>query len=79
MPAKKTARKTVAAEPKAAKTAKKKTAPRKTAARAKKSGPSTDEIATAAYLNYRKRIEHGIPGNHESDWIQAEQELSGDS
>jgi hypothetical protein len=38
--------------------------------------PSTDEIAKAAYLNYRRRIENDLPGSHESDWLEAERQLS---
>lgn len=57
-------------EPKPAKKAAKKTA------RVAKAGPSTDEIAEAAYLNYRRRVEDGLSGNHESDWLRAEEQLS---
>jgi len=42
----------------------------------RKSGPSTDEIAEAAYLIYRRRTEQGLPGSHETDWLEAEQELT---
>ncbi|MGC4016328.1 MAG: DUF2934 domain-containing protein [Luteolibacter sp.] len=69
--AKKTAKKAAASPgdgPKMVKKAVKKTA------RAK-SGPSTDEIAEAAYLNYRRRVEQGLEGNHEEDWLKAEEEL----
>lgn len=41
-----------------------------------KPGPSTDQIAAAAYLNYRRRVDEGLPGNHEGDWLKAEQELA---
>ena len=41
-----------------------------------KAGPSTDEIAEAAYLNYRRRVEEGLDGNHQEDWLKAEQSLS---
>jgi len=34
--------------------------------------PSLDAIAKAAYLNYRRRIENGMPGNSQSDWLEAE-------
>lgn len=69
--AKKAAKKAVkskdAAEPRASKRAAKPvTKPR----------PSTDEIAKAAYLNYRRRIENDLPGSHESDWLEAERQLS---
>ncbi len=45
--------------------------PRKTA----KKGPSTDDIAKSAYLNYRRRVENNIPGDHEHDWLEAEKQL----
>ena len=48
--------------------------PRKTAKKAAK-GPTTDDIAKSAYLNYRRRVENNIPGNHESDWLEAENQL----
>ena len=50
-------------------------APRKTAKKAAKKGPTTDDIAKSAYLNYRRRVENNIPGNHESDWLEAENEF----
>jgi hypothetical protein len=71
--AKKAAKSPAGAEPKPAK----KAAAKKAAAPASKSRPSTDEIAKAAYLNYRKRIENDLPGSHESDWLEAERQLSG--
>jgi hypothetical protein len=45
--------------------------------RAANKGPSTDEIARSAYLNYRRRVENNLPGNHESDWLEAENHLNG--
>jgi len=69
--AKKAAKKAAASPgdaPKVVKKAAKKTARAKT-------GPSTDEIAEAAYLNYRRRVQEGLEGNHEEDWLQAEQAL----
>jgi hypothetical protein len=33
-------------------------------------------IAREAYLNYRRRIEQGLPGDRESDWLEAERQLS---
>lgn len=48
----------------------------KKAGRTPKSGPSTDQIAEAAYLNYRRRVQDSLPGNHESDWLKAEEQLS---
>ena len=50
-------------------------APRKTAKKAAKKGPTTDDIAKSAYLNYRRRVENNIPGNHESDWLEAENQF----
>lgn len=90
MPAKKSTPSSGDASPPPKKTATKKTAARKSPAKkaAKKSaaravspkpGPSTDEIARAAYLNYRRRIEQGLPGNHESDWLEAEWQLRGEA
>ncbi len=77
MPAKKTAKRpakpadrAVPAEPPAAK--------RKTARKASpKSGspPDTEAIARAAYLIYRRRVEQGLPGDSESDWLEAERGL----
>ena len=53
-----------AAEPKAAAL---KTAAPKAAAKA-----SPDVIARAAYLNYRRREEQGLPGDSHGDWLEAE-------
>jgi hypothetical protein len=53
----------------------KKTAPTSSAKPSKKvvtPKPSIDAIAKAAYLNYRRRIENGMPGNSQSDWLDAE-------
>lgn len=57
-------------------------APRKIAAKkvavkvAKKAlaRPSIDAIARAAYLNYRRRVEQGLPGDSHSDWLDAERQ-----
>ncbi len=58
---------------KEAKPAAKKAAPKaKTAP-----SPSLDEIAQAAYLIYRRRIEQGLPGDSHSDWVEAEKQLTG--
>lgn len=90
MPAKKTTKKTVtdkdavksapakkAAAKKAAKAsaggAPKKAAPKKVA---KKAPASIEVVAKAAYLNYRRRVELGLPGCHDSDWLEAERSLS---
>lgn len=34
-----------------------------------------DEIARAAYLNYRRRVEQGLPGDSRGDWLEAERIL----
>jgi len=79
MAAKKTVKKTAdspkAATPKPAKKAVTKKAAKKAAKPAAKSRPSTDEIAKAAYLNYRLRIENNLPGSHADDWLEAERQL----
>ena len=36
-----------------------------------------DMVARAAYLNYRRRVEQGLPGDRESDWLEAERQLNG--
>ena len=41
----------------------------------KKAAPSLDAVAKAAYLNYRRRIELGLPGDDDSDWLEAERSL----
>jgi len=94
MAAKKTAKKTTettspkaapAAAPAAQKAAKKaaagKAPPAKKATKTvKASAPqvSTDAIARAAYLNYRRRVEQGLPGDSRGDWLEAERQLTGD-
>lgn len=37
--------------------------------------PSSDAIARAAYLNYRRRVEKGLPGDSHGDWLEAERQL----
>jgi outer membrane biosynthesis protein TonB len=74
---------------KAAKKAAEKKVPAKTAAKtatpaaakkapAKKAAakPSLDVIARAAYLNYRRRVELGLPGDSHGDWLEAERQFS---
>jgi hypothetical protein len=39
--------------------------------------PSLDVIARAAYLNYRRRVEQGLPGNSQGDWLEAERQFAG--
>jgi DNA-binding protein HU-beta len=41
----------------------------------KKSPPPPDAIARGAYLNYRRRVEHGLPGDSHGDWLEAERQL----
>ena len=43
--------------------------PKKAPARA-----SMDMIARAAYLNYRHRVESGLPGDSHGDWLEAERQ-----
>lgn len=81
MPAKKTTKK-VAAK----KTAVKAAPAKKTAAKnadepaagkaARKAAVSIEAVAKAAYLNYRRRMELGLPGCHDSDWLEAERSLT---
>lgn len=87
MPAKKTtkkvAAKTAAVKSAPAKKAVAKKAPAKVAAKkapakkaaARKATPSLDAVAKAAYLNYRRRMELGLPGDDDSDWLEAERSL----
>ncbi len=44
----------------------------KTAAAGKKAAGSPPDIAKAAYLNYRSRVEQGLPGDELGDWLAAE-------
>ena len=89
MAAKKTAKKAASAKKaakkapasKAVKTAEK--AAKKTTVKAapvkKPIPPSPDEIAKAAYLNYRRRVEQGLPGDSDGDWLEAASQLSKES
>jgi hypothetical protein len=38
--------------------------------------PSLDAIARAAYLNYRRRVEQGLPGDSHGDWLEAERQMA---
>ena len=38
--------------------------------------PSLDAVARAAYLNYRRRVEKGLPGDSHGDWLEAERQFS---
>jgi len=51
--------------------AKKAAAPKK-AAKAAAGKQAGHDIAVAAYLNYRSRVEQGLPGDHIGDWLAAE-------
>ena len=91
MAAKKTAKKAAkAAKAPAEKPAKKITAKKaaakkstpaskKTATKAekpeKKAPPSLEAVARGAYLNYRRRVEQGLPGDSHGDWLEAERQL----
>lgn len=82
MAAKKTAIKTDkpdAPAPVAKKAAKKaptaKKAAKASAATPAKPSPTPDAIARAAYLNYRSRVENGLPGDSHGDWLEAERQL----
>lgn len=83
-------KKSAAPTPVAKKTAKKASAPVKAAAKktavakspapvaAKKvsAKPSLDAVARAAYLNYRRRVEQGMPGDSQGDWLEAERQFA---
>jgi hypothetical protein len=75
------AKKAVAKKAVAKKAVAKKAAPVASAAKkapAKKAAakPSLDAIARAAYLNYRRRVEQGLPGDSHGDWLEAERQFS---
>jgi hypothetical protein len=74
MAAKKTAKQAPAAE--AASTPVAKKAAKKTVAKKAAATPSLDTIARAAYLNYRRRVEQGLPGDSHDDWLEAERQTS---
>ncbi len=73
-PAKKAAAKKATAKKTPAKKAAKKAAV-ETPKAAKKMPPSPDAIARGAYLNYRRRVEQGLPGDSHGDWLEAERQL----
>ncbi len=52
------------------KKAAKKVAPAKHATK-----PTLEELTRAAYLNYRRRVELGLPGDSHGDWLEAERTL----
>ncbi len=65
-----------AAVKKAATTNKAAPAAKKAPARKNAVKPSLDAIARAAYLNYRRRVEQGLPGDSHGDWLEAERQFS---
>ncbi|HVJ46323.1 MAG TPA: hypothetical protein VM511_08055 [Luteolibacter sp.] len=79
MAAKKAAKKATSTDKAPAKKAAKKTAVKKTAQKApkveKKPAPSLEAVARGAYLNYRRRVENGLPGDSHGDWLEAERQL----
>jgi hypothetical protein len=52
--------------------AKKAAKPAAKKATTKKLSASYETIAHAAYLNYRRRMDLGLPGDHDTDWLEAE-------
>ena len=78
-----------AAAPVAAAAAKKRTTTKKTTTKRTRAqvvaesnvpAPATaaitpDIVARAAYLNYRNRVDLGLPGDMQSDWLEAERQL----
>jgi hypothetical protein len=61
---------------KAVKTSGAKKPPAKQAVSKAAARPSPDVIARAAYLNYRRRVEQGLPGDSRGDWLEAERYFS---
>jgi len=37
---------------------------------------TVEALARAAYLNYRRRVEEGLPGDSDGDWLEAERQLA---
>ncbi len=66
----KSEKKPTTAKPAAKKTAVNKTAEPKTTAKI-----TPDVLARAAYLNYRRRVEQGLPGDSHGDWLEAERTM----
>ncbi|MBM3863810.1 MAG: hypothetical protein FJ385_07680 [Verrucomicrobia bacterium] len=71
-PAAAKSRKPVTASKPRATTARKKAATPKSESKPK---ASREAVAHAAYLNYRRRIEKGLPGDPHGDWLEAERQL----
>jgi hypothetical protein len=82
-PAKKAAKKAAAKKAPAVKTeavaAKKAAAPKKAVApkKAETPKPTVEAISRAAYMNYLHRVANGLPGDAQSDWVEAERALVG--
>lgn len=70
------AKKATKAAKKAAPVAEKATPAAAPAAKKTAAKPSLDAIARAAYLNYRRRVEQGLPGDSHGDWLEAERQSS---
>ena len=51
---------------------------KKSEAKAPAAPPPFDIVAKIAYLNYLKRVERGLPGDGQGDWLAAEQSLQGE-
>ncbi len=49
---------------------------KKAAAKPATTAPSPDAVARVAYMNYRKRVEQGLPGDSHTDWLEAERQLT---
>lgn len=62
-------------QPAAVKPAAKKAAVKKAASPKPAAKVTPDVLARAAYLNYRRRVEQGLPGDSHGDWLEAERTL----
>jgi hypothetical protein len=72
------AKKAAAKKAAAKKAAAKKAAAKKAAVKKAAKGPvvTVEALARAAYLNYRRRVEQGLPGDSDGDWLEAERQLA---
>jgi hypothetical protein len=81
MPEKKVTKKVAAKKVVSKKTAAKKVVAKKTPAkkaatkRTKQPSASLEAIEKLAYENHLRRVEHGLEGDAESDWLEAENAL----
>lgn len=66
---------TAAAPVTAKKAAPAKKAAKKAATAKNTAKPTLEELTRAAYLNYRRRVELGLPGDSHGDWLEAERTL----